>query len=482
MEVTKSAKGSDLLLYQGYAYTRKKTSNGWIRWQCQKQRTEACHGALTTDENPIANPKSFKAHNHEADLSKMEAIKCRDELKETAKRNPAQRTAPLVANALQTLSPQAMACAGSIETIKRDVQRQKAKTRPNEPATLSEINVQPPWTTTGGAHPVMFLLHDSGANDPQRMLIFAVGECLQLLATSPEWFMDGNFKLAPSMFLQLCVIRVKLDDGAVSCVYSFLAGKAKENYYAMFAALNQRCNAIGIFLAPTTIHADFETAVFNTLRRIYGPLIDIRGCFYHLCQSTWRHIQQLGLTNLYRTRDDVKIFVDMMDVLAFLPLAHINAGVAILQNVCPDPSLIPLLVYFLDTYVQGVFVRNAQDELVLQRGPLFPPQVWNMYVTTLNGGSRTNNICEGWNNSFRALVGQVHPPLFLCIEALQRDVVQVRTSIFQSRNGILLHTPVKRSCIRYQQNLQRLCQLYQQGQFANNIQGFMERVSYNIRF
>ena len=131
--------------------------------------------------------------------------------------------------------------------------------------------------------------------------------------------------------------------------------------------------------------------------------------------------------------------------------------------------------------MQGVFVRNAQDELVLQRGPLFPPQVWNMYVTTLNGGSRTNNICEGWNNSFRVLVGQVHPPLFLCIEALQRDVVQVRTSIFQSRNGIPLHTPVKRSCIRYQQNLQRLCQLYQQGQFANNIQGFMERVSDNIR-
>ena len=47
--------------------------------------------------------------------------------------------------------------------------------------------------------------------------------------------------------------------------------------------------------------------------------------------------------------DDVKIFVGMMDGLAFLPLAHINAGVAILQNVCPDPSLIPLLVYFLDT-------------------------------------------------------------------------------------------------------------------------------------
>ena len=127
MEVTKSAKGSDLLLYQGYAYTRKKTSNGWIRWQCQKQRTEACHGALTTDENPIANPKSFKAHNHEADLSKMEAIKCRGELKETTKRNPAQRTAPLVANALQRLSPQAIACAGSIETIKRDVQRQNVR-------------------------------------------------------------------------------------------------------------------------------------------------------------------------------------------------------------------------------------------------------------------------------------------------------------------------------------------------------------------
>ena len=481
MEVAMTSKGGDLLLFQGYSYTRKKTSIGYIRWQCTSQREEGCRGSLTTDDTPIGNPRSFKLHNHPASDARVDAMRCRSELRGTARNNRFTGTAPMLAQALQNLSPEARLAMGTVETVKRDIQRQKAKSRPPEPANRAALNIPPAWTTTGGQHGVRFLVSDTGANDPERMLIFATDECLRHLSNANVWYMDGNFKLCPSIFMQLYVIRTKLDDGAVSCVYAFLSGKAAPNYTALLAAIIHKCHNLGLFPAPTSVVTDFEQAMFNSIRNVFGRLrVNIDACFYHLTQSTWRKIQSLGLANLYNGDDSVKVFVGMMDGLAFLPLNDIAQGVALLQQIIPYPALQPLLAYFLDTYVLGpVNVVNG----VQQRGqPLFPPPLWNVHNVTINGGSRTNNICEGWNNGFRSLVGQAHPPFFKCLEALQRDNAIASTNMVQSLTGTPFRTPVKLSYRRNQRNLQRLCQRYQQGHYVHDIQRFLVAISWNIRF
>ena len=102
----------------------------------------------------------------------------------------------------------------------------------------------------------------------------------------------------------------------------------------------------------------------------FGPLVELNGCFYHLCLSTWRHAQELGLTALYMANDDAKKFVDMMDGLAFLPVQDIAAGVVIVRNFMPNLALAPLLTYILQTYV-GVWVFNANNQMVF-RLSLFP--------------------------------------------------------------------------------------------------------------
>ena len=112
---------------------------------------------------------------------------------------------------------------------------------------------------------------------------------------------------------------------------------------------------------------------------------------------------------------------------------------------------------------------NANNQMVF-RLPLFPLLSWNVYTITLNGGSRTNNVCEGWNNSFRLLVGQHHPSLYKCIEALQRDNAIVRTHTWLKVRMVHVITPVKRNYVTSQRNLQRACQAYQQGRYANNMQ------------
>ena len=214
-------------------------------------------------------------------------------------------------------------------------------------------------------------------------------------------------------------------------------------------------------------------------KRNFDPLVELNGRFCHLSGYvaprawTW-------LNSLYMANDDVKKFVGMMDGLAFLPVQDITAGVVIVRNFMPNPALAPLLTYFLQTYV-GVWVLNANNQMV-SRPTLFPLLSWNVYTITLNGGSRTNNVCEGWNNSFRLLVGQHHPPLYKCIEPLLRDNVIVRIHMAQSTNGTRHRTPVKRNYVTSQRNLQRACQAYQQVRYANNMQMYLERISHAIRF
>ena len=136
--------------------------------------------------------------------------------------------------------------------------------------------------------------------------------------------------------------------------------------------------------------------MLNSIRNVFGGRAQIDGCFYHLCQSTWRHINELGLTNLYENSDDVKKAVGMMDGLAFLPLQHVNAGAVIVRNkmLQVNAALLPLLNYFLQTYV-GVWVPPPpplnNNQMIFQP-PLFPPATWNVYDLTLQGGDRTNNI------------------------------------------------------------------------------------------
>ena len=71
---------------------------------------------------------------------------------------------------------------------------------------------------TGGVNPLPFLIHDSGPKDPQRMLLFGADEGLTHFAASFVSHMDRKFQAMSTIFLQLYVIRVKVDDGTVSTV------------------------------------------------------------------------------------------------------------------------------------------------------------------------------------------------------------------------------------------------------------------------
>ena len=75
----------------------------------------------------------------------------------------------------------------------------------------------------------------------------------------------------------------------------------------------------------------------------------INYCLFHLGQSVYRQVQQLGLTQEYCTSVQFKQRIKMLTYLAFLPKEDVVLGFESLQIIYEDNEAIqPLLNYFED--------------------------------------------------------------------------------------------------------------------------------------
>ena len=74
---------------------------------------------------------------------------------------------------------------------------------------------------------------------------------------------------------------------------------------------------------------------------------------------------------------------------------------------------------------------------VRRQTPKFRPATWNVCAVTLQGGDRTNNHAEGWNNHLQHLIGHKHPSIWRLIEVLQADTAESATKILRHATGNL---------------------------------------------
>ena len=95
-------------------------------------------------------------------------------------------------------------------------------------------------------------------------------------------------------------MRVPLAGTAATVVYAFLPDKRRQTYERLFTTVNQACQAAGHNMTVGTFVVDFEDAGMRAVSAVFGRQVSIRGCFYHLTQSTWRKVQQLGMAGVYK--------------------------------------------------------------------------------------------------------------------------------------------------------------------------------------
>ena len=265
-------------------------------------------------------------------------------------------------------------------------------------------------------------------------------------------------------------------------------GKTEAVYTQMLEAVTDACTALGFNADPTTVITDFEMVAMHAVTVVFGQQLHVQGCFFHLCQSTWRHVQDMGLTALYNADDVAKHFVGMLDGLALLTLADVPAGMAHLRANTPQ-HLDDVVDYFDATYVTGRHrviqppAVNAVAPLpparIRRQPPLFAPDVWNVHVATVTGADRTNNMCESWNSAFQRLVGHQHPGVWTLVRCLRKDAAVVSTLIVQESRGMPPRKRQKRVYVELQARLKYLCDARAAG--TKTVEEMLEGVGHLIR-
>eukprot|EP00117_Sycon_ciliatum_P025359 scpid83696/ scgid21066/ len=112
---------------------------------------------------------------------------------------------------------------------------------------------------------------------------------------------------------------------------------------------------------------DLELGMINAIKSKF-PDAECTGCFFHLSQNVYRHIQRNAETlELYTTNAEFALACKMIPALAFVPTGDVIDYFEVLDSNAPD-ALDPLLNYFEEYYI-GRLRQNGE-----RRTPSFPPK------------------------------------------------------------------------------------------------------------
>ena len=152
-------------------------------------------------------------------------------------------------------------------------------------------------------------------------LIFASNQGLDDLVLHKQWACDGTFKCCLSTFYQFYIIHVRVREIYIPRLFALLPNKAQHTYSLLF----EKFLELRLGLAPDSVMFDFEKATMNAIQNIF-PSVSISGCLFHLCQSIYRKIMELGCKEQYNNDESFSLKCWCLSALAFLPSVDVIDG------------------------------------------------------------------------------------------------------------------------------------------------------------
>ena len=148
--------------------------------------------------------KRTNEHTHEPSKQDVSCREMKAGIKRRA-RDSQDSSHHIVSESIQTISEGTVTKRLNLNSLKRIVQRERARTlaAPVQPATLDELVLPDEYQKTAKGE--QFLLYDSGAG-AQRFLIFRTQTNLDILQSSRCWLADGTFQTPPPLFAQVYVV------------------------------------------------------------------------------------------------------------------------------------------------------------------------------------------------------------------------------------------------------------------------------------
>lgn len=333
-------------MHNDYLYYKQKNVKIGIRWVCVHKGL--CNGSLTTDDG-INVVLKFSDHNHEGntDLIRAERAKCI--MKNTAKQNYDIPSRIFALNVIP-LSKKSKQLIPKEDSMKRTLRRVRSNIYPKIVKIDDIILEGTQWSTTGGElNPEPFLFYDN-KNNNNRIIIFSSKTCREMLSETKIIYMDGTFSTCPSEFYQVYIIHASINNLIIPVMYALLQRKNKDTYIELLSAIRDQ------FLSLSIISIDFEQSVIQAIKEVFHDEVSVQLCYYHLNQSIWRKIQDLGLSIKYKEDKNFRSAIKMIPALAFLPTNTVKRAMSILfKSLKTFEELEDILVYFDSTYVNGTY-------------------------------------------------------------------------------------------------------------------------------
>lgn len=151
------------------------------------------------------------------------------------------------------------------------------------------------------------------------------------LAECDQWFLDGTFKTIPRLFAQLYTVHGLVQDHSFSLVFALLPNKTQATYQHLFHLQRDEEPE----LAPSAALLDFEIDAINALKIIFRE-VEVGGCYFHLCQNVYKHVQSEDLQECYTADTKFAPWARRLPVFAFVLLGDVVDYLEILEGKAPD--------------------------------------------------------------------------------------------------------------------------------------------------
>ncbi|KAK3919917.1 FLYWCH-type zinc finger-containing protein 1 [Frankliniella fusca] len=493
-EFIKTKRGGLLLCHEGFQYHRTGRRADTIYWICSKR--PECSARAITKGPPPDDARVTKAgdHIHAPNREETAARAVVNDMKDVAARHPEMPPANIIREGLADVDDEVLSQLPQRVSLKRAINRKRQADLPRNPIALGDIRELPEeyQKTLGGEQ---FLLYDSrdyrdgsesgsesGLEDePPRVMVFATKEALRKLGKSDIWFVDGTFKVSPVLFVQVFTIHGLYKNEALPLVFALLTGKAEPLYIEVLQALKDKAAEFHVpFPEPTTIVSDFELAIINACRKVLPHAI-LRLCFFHLGQSVYRKVQNLGLAVLYNDPADrqYKVAVHQLLSLAFVPAEDVKDVFAELRPELPR-QLRTLADYFEETYVGERPRRLRGNRQPRPKPPRYAVEDWNQHNAALQDEPRTNNTTEGWHNRFQGMVGKSHPSFYHLLREFRKEEKDTEVMMRELQMGRRIKAPRRTKYIAVNKRLQGAAMDYQEYKEEGRVLEYLTRCGNNF--
>lgn len=193
--------------------------------------------------------------------------------------------------------------------------------------------------------------------------------------------------------------------------YALMMGKAEEDYKSVFRLLKNTVEQVT--MKPMRIKrvlVDFEKAIWNGVKSVFGNQVKIRGCWFHFNQAIYRHVKDCHLEKDYLKGKEMNQMIRYLMTMPLIDARNIPKVFDILLEEYKPTIDGSENVAKLFNYIKKQWMGTEY----------FTPADWSCFEKAI----RTNNQVEIWNKRIFEKASKKSANIYVLTEVLARDAAE----------------------------------------------------------